>query len=337
MYKCFTEKGESLLPSETELKELQLDDKRPLIFIDTNVCLHIARYIDHKKNAKDIDKNKIWKLKKYIDKNEVELSPFLALYELSYKDIKFDESKFWDFNDRISFFKLSPYKNLRNYNFDFNLNFIPDKKPDLDVFRNVFIFEPFYYLSYCCLLKIREISLRNSLSKDNADKNFYEFQDWMINELDIQLGIETRLALNIFGGFTQFRKMVWIDGKIDILKKKLIGTVWDIIHARFCTNNYLLSKLLEENLHVYFLTNDTNLTMLMNDMELAGLLDFGRGGATSIIFSESNHPNFSKKFVQELKNKSINITAERALENIVFNKEKTINLINDLEKKNNIT
>lgn len=336
MYKCFTEKGESTLPNDKELIDLALTGRKPLIFIDTNVCLHIARYIDHKKNAKDIDKNKIWNLKKYIEKYDVELSPFLALLELAYKEDKFDENKLWDFNDRISFYKLIPFKLLRNYSFDFNINFIPDSKPNLDIFKDQFSLESFYYLTYCSLLKIREIALRNSLNKLNAEKNFFEFQDWLVNDLDIQLGIETRLALNIFGGSTQFRKMVWIDGKKDV-KKKIIGSVWDITHARICSNNYMASQIFQENLYIYFITNDNNLSTLMNDMEIGGLLDFGREGTTSMIYSDSNHPNFDDNFVKKLKNRSIHITAKRASNDIIFDKEKTLKLIANLEKANSIT
>lgn len=41
----------------------------------------------------------------------------------------------------------------------------------------------------------------------------------MLNSLGFILGIKPKLAMNIFGGKTEFRKMISLDGKERLIKK----------------------------------------------------------------------------------------------------------------------
>lgn len=170
--------------------------------------------------------------------------------------------------------------------------------------------ESFFLNTYCSLLKIRELAL-NGLSKKYAEKNILEFTKWMANTLGIMLGIEFKLAMNIFGGKTEFRKMIWLEGKEHLIKKKIVGTAWDITHARFCSNNFSLSKKLGENLNAFFLTSDTNLFKLLSESSLTMIFDSGEIGSSSMINTSFDYPHFDESFLNKNNTKMMELITER--------------------------
>ncbi len=50
-YKCFDQKGETNLPSNQLIEEFYQEKIEPVIFLDSCVCLHIIKVIDHKKRT----------------------------------------------------------------------------------------------------------------------------------------------------------------------------------------------------------------------------------------------------------------------------------------------
>lgn len=118
-------------------------------------------------------------------------------------------------------------------------------------------------LSYAALLKICEIA-KKGLSTSRAEKNITAFIDWMENDLDIILGIEYSLAMQIFGGNSKFRTMIKLGAK----KKKILpaarGTAWDLFHAKMSCNKEQLSLLLGHKVHPVFVTKDAGLYELIS-------------------------------------------------------------------------
>jgi hypothetical protein len=207
--------------------------------------------------------------------------------------------------------------------------------PELNLKSTFKSLEYIFLNAYCSLLKIRALSL-NGLSKNTAKKNITEFFNWMSQELGIILGIEYRLALNIFGGSTEYRKMIWLDGDKKLLKRKLIGTSWDIFHTRLCTNNFEIAKILEnKSIEGYFITNDNLLFNLHAQYSISGVIEKSENLGTIRIFNtDFNLPHFNKDFINKQNEKIIKEMSERFDKPLKNNVELTKTLINDLEKIN---
>src|SRR5690606_28542858 len=220
-YSCFTEKGESALPDDKYINELHERGTRPIIFLDSCVCLHIIKVVDYGKSARNIDFSRIFSLKEYLTNHpRIKISPFFAFLELCSRVGSLDNVKLQDFKLRIEFFEQIPLKAFKRFKYDFHRDMlvvknIPETKGDLMKMVNQVLKN-----SYCSLLKIRSIALKG-LTKNKAESNIAEFIHWMINDLDIFRGAEYKLAMNIFGGNTAFRKMIGLDCKQNDVKKKL--------------------------------------------------------------------------------------------------------------------
>ena len=258
-----------------------------------------------------------------------------GLMELCQRKTEFDQQKFWDLYARIDFFQKIPKKHLNSYRFDFQKEYFTINQPNLKNHTPFYGLESFFLNTYCCLLKIRELS-QKGLSKNYAEKNILEFIDWMADTLGILGGIEFKLAMNIFGGKTEFRKMIWLEGKNNLIQKKIIGTAWDITFARFCSNNFSLSKKLGENLNAYFLTSDTNLFKLLSENSLTMILDSGEIGSSSMINTSFDCPHFDESFINKNNRKMLELITERFNQEIIFDKNKVVDLIINLEKTNNV-
>jgi len=335
-YFCFNENGKVTLPNTLEIEELLEQEIEPTIFIDSCVCLHIVKLVDYRKEAVGIDKEKLFYLKEYLSKNPIDLNPIFGLMELSQNGDLFDKNKFWDFFHRINFFKQIPLKRLRTYRFDFNTDYLILKQPDINKEHSPFYgLDSFFLNTYACLLKIRELSLRG-ISKRFAEQNATDFLNWMSDTLGIILGVEYRLAMNIFGGETEFRKMIWLEGKAELIKKKLIGTAWDITHARFCSNNHFLNKTLERNLSAYFLTSDSNLYKLLAEYSLTRIFDAGEKMVTNLYNSSFNYPHLGSDFLDKNNKVMLELLSDRFNKKVHFDRDKVESIIHELEKKNNV-
>jgi hypothetical protein len=335
-YRYFNEKGECCLPSATEIAEMKAQSLNPTIFIDSCVCLHISKLVDHKRNAKNIDREYLLKLNEYITKTGIKLSPFFALIELSTNTGEFSVEKYKDLMERVDFFNQIPPKHLKKFNYNFNtdyfiINDVEITKPTVPYLG----LDLFYLNTYCCLLKIRGLALRG-LNKTVAEKNINDFFTWMRDDLDLILGLEYKLALNIFGGHTEFRKMIWLEGKHKLVKQKLKGTSWDITHARLCMNNFKLNKILKDNIVAYFLTSDTNLIELVKSFSLTGIIDCEKIGSTSVINTSFAYPHFTEEFIDKNNLLMINTLGDRFNKEYKYNIERTKKIISQLEIENSI-
>lgn len=334
-YYCFSEKGEVLLMDLVIDNSIQ-NEIKPIIFIDSCVCLQIIKLVDYGKKATDINKDKILNLKEYIQKTNIEMSPLFGIMELCSRKEVFDVQKFWDFKHRIDFFLLITLKNLKQMNFHFKRDYMKFKTDNLNLGSPYNDIKSFQLNTYSSLLKIRLIA-KESLLKKDFEKNCNQLIDWMISDLKIFLGFEYKLGISIFGGNTELRKMLGIDMNSEKVKKILLGTTWDIFHSRFSTNSSMISKILGENLKPYFLTNDKNLFNLFKSLELSMLIDGGENFGSSFVFnSEIDYPDYDEKIMKKLNVKMITLLTERFKKKYIFDEKYTLNLIDELETKNNI-
>ena len=336
-YFSFTEQGYKSLPEEKEISELSKDNIEPILFLDSCVCLNIIKVVDYKRKATNANLQKVINLKRYISKYDIKVRPMFGLFELSYEKGDFDIKKYWDFKTRIKFFEKIPLKNFLTFKYDFSRDFFVFGTPELNLKSSFNSLEYIFLNAYCSLLKIRAISL-NGLSKNKAEKNITEFFNWMSQELGIVLGIEYKLALNIFGGSTEYRKMIWLDGDKKLLKKKLIGTAWDIFHTRLCTNNFEFAKMLEnKGIEGYFITNDNLLFTLHSQYSLSGIIEKSKNLGTMRIFNtDFNLPHFTDEFIDKQNEKILTVMSERFDKPLKNNVGLTNKLINNLEKTNNV-
>jgi hypothetical protein len=336
-YYCFSEKGEVLLPNLLEINQSILNGIKPIIFMDSCVCLQIIKLVDYGKKATEIDKEKIFNLKEYVQKNSIELSPLFGIMELCSKKENLDVQKLWDFKHRIDFFLLIPLKNLKQMNYDFKRDYIKFKSDNLDLGSPYSDVKSFQLNTYSSLLKIRLIG-KESLLKKDFEKNCNQLIDWMESDLKIILGIEYKLAVSIFGGNTEFRKMLGIDSNPEKAKKILLGTTWDIFHSRISTNSSMISKILGENLNPFFLTNDKNLFKLFKSLGLSMIIDGGENFGSSYVFNSGiEYPNFDEEINEKQNIKMITLLTERFKNKYIFEEEYVLNLIDKLEIENNIT
>lgn len=337
IYYSFTEKGEKKLPSREDVLRLSNAGITPVIFLDSCVCLDIIKIIDHKNKARNVDKAKIVNFKNCISDSQIHISPLFGLMELCYKDDKFDEDKFWDFNNRINFFEKIPKVYFKEFKFNYTRDSLDIERSYLRKSSPYYGLEPTFLYTYVSLLKIRELALKE-LAKNIAEKNCFDLINWMVDELGIVLGLEYKLGMNIFGGSTNFWKMIGIDGKNDLIKKKLIGTAWDILHSRLCTNNLKLSEMLSEPIEAYFLTDDYNLFKLLYKSNLSVIINNSKGhNVTTLSNSDYNLRHFDQLFLEKQNRLMIKLLTERFNKPIVYDLIKVKAMIEELEQRNNIT
>jgi hypothetical protein len=338
-YFSFTEKGKEDLPSKEEILYLESENTRPIIFIDSCVCLDIVKTINYRNKVQSITREKVLHLKEYLTDSKIRLKPMFGLIELCYEQGRFNEKKFWEFNNRIKYFEDIPLKYFHGYKYNFDKDFFLLFTSDLGLQSTFNALESYYLNAYCALLKIRALALKG-LSKTMAKRNITDFFNWMVDELGIVLGLEYFLSLKIFGGSSEYRKMIWLDGKQEIIKKKLVGSSWDIFHARLSTNTFEFNKLKlidNKKVYTYFLTNDLNLFNLFAYYSLFCVIEKADDTGTMRLFnSDLNVPHLDNKFIDDQNRKIFEALSERVNKKIENNPTKTKLLIQDLEKKNNI-
>lgn len=307
LYSCFSEKGQTNLPEINELLSIIKSGIEPKIFIDSCVCLHIIKVVDYGKKATNIDISKILSLKEYLHNKPIKISPFFGLLELCLKDETFDKNKFRDFKHRIDFIEQISFKEFRKFKYDFERDYFIIKDISLDFSNPYEEVESSLKNSYCALLKIRSIA-KTGLTKDHTETNINSFLNRMAKDLDSIRAVEYKLALNIFGGNSIYRKMIGLDCKASEVKKKLIGTSWDIFHAKTTSNSFRLYKMLNKNISPYFLTSDANLFNLFKHFSLTLIKDGGNNFNSSFILnSEFSIPHLENDFIERQNKKMINI------------------------------
>ncbi len=132
------------------------------------------------------------------------------------------DDKLWDIKNKVDFIFRYPVKLLKRFEFDYDLNFhSASKQESLNNSLKPIISN--LHLYYAALLKIRDIA-DSGLKKANAEKNIELFVEWMEDELDLFLGLEYSLALEIFGGNSKFRSMIKFCANKEATVKALWGT-----------------------------------------------------------------------------------------------------------------
>ncbi|MDB4925942.1 hypothetical protein [Mucilaginibacter sp.] len=333
MYSCFSEQGETLLPDQIELQEITGAQLEPNIFLDSCVCLHIIKVIDYGKKATNVDLNRIIQLKEYLHTHSIKITPFFGLLELCIKDGQIDKEKLEDFKNRIDFFEQMPLKYFKNFDYNYRKNYVVFKR--IDNLPNIYpAIEPQLKNTYCALLKIRSIALRN-ITKSAAISNINSFFEWMVNDLDIIRGTEYQLALNIFGGNTEFRKMIGLDSRGADAKKKLKGSTWDIFHGKNVSNSFRLFDMLGRSFKPYFLTSDANLFKIISQISLTLIKDGGENFMSSFIAnSKLAFPNYNMDFVEQQNEKMIKVFVDRRNKEYDYDPQKINRLIEELELEN---
>ncbi len=337
MYSSFSEKGEEKLPTSGEISEFLEKGIKPVICLDSCVCLHIIKVMDYGKKATNVDLQKIIALKQYLEEHPViNINPIFGLLELCSNRSEFDYNKLNDFRDRIDFFRKIKLKQLKSMKYDFNTNYFSMDNPINTPNSLLSGFAPSLKNTYCSLLKIRSLA-KMDLSKKCAEQNLMAFFDWMKDELNIMRGPEYKLAMNIFGGNTGYRKMIGLDNKPSDVKKKLLGTSWDIFHAKHTSNSFLLSKMLHENLYPYFLTSDANLFNIFRRFSLTLIKDGRENFATSFLLnSDFDFPHLDESFIEKQNKKVFNEFVDRRNQIYSFDEIKVNQLITALEFENGV-
>jgi len=332
---CFNETGQCSLPSKSEVLELKQKGIKPVAFLDSNVCLNIIKLVDYGKNATNCNRRKTLHLKENISKSDIRINGLFGILELCEKDGHFLNDKYRDFKYRLDFFEQIPNKHLNKGNYDFRRDFhLMKEVPDFANANSFYEKLSILQLSYCCLLKIRQLALK-STKKNNAKSNIDAFTQWMVNDLGLMLGIEYKLAMSVLGGRTEFRKMIGLDDKSSSAKQKIKGSVWDIFHSRYCMHNTNISKHLGENISAYFVTNDYNLFILLSKYSLTGILDPGDdSGTTSWYNTDFDYPHLDDDFLEKSTKKMLNLMYDRLKVNFQYDKKKIDNMISTMEKEN---
>lgn len=338
IYNCFSEKGEVSLPNEIFIASCLEDGVEPIVFLDSCVCLHIIKVVEHKRKAQGVNMQRILVLKEYITRHPtIRIDPFFAFLELCSQKDGFDFEKFEDFKHRIDFFIQIPIKNFKSFNFDFNRDYFvfrklpPMKgdpmKPVNQVLKN----------SYCTLLKIRSLATKN-LTKSNAEHNIETLAEWMANDLNIFRGAEYKLGMNIFGGKTEFRKMIGLDNKLEDVKKKLKGTAWDMFHSKFTANSFRISEILQKDIYPFFLTSDANLFKIFQNFSVEIVKDGGENFVTSFVMtSDFSYPHLDETFIKKNNKKIFDLFVNRHNRQHVFNEGRVDRMIFELETENDIS
>lgn len=254
--------------------------------------------------------------------------------ELCMSSGSFDKNKFRDFKYRMDFFQQVSLKTFKQFHYNFHRDFFIFKDPVSGMTSN---YEHIFTLlkeSYCALLKIRSLALKG-LSKSHAECSVEDFFNWMVNDLDNMRGAEYKLALNIFGGNTTYRKMIGLDSKPLDVKKKLIGTCWDIFHAKNSSSSFRLFEMLKRNIWPFFLTSDTNLFNILRGLSLTLIKDGGENFTSSFIMgSDFNFPHLSKDFMENQNGKMMDSFVDRRNHVKISDELKLDAMIRQLEEEN---
>lgn len=330
--------GKCQLPTKLQLQEHLDEYHEKIIFVlDSSVCIDIINLVKWKEKANS-DKNKIYNLIEYLQDNKIDYFSIFALVESCYNrdTLKIEDEKYCDYTAKLKFAFEFPIKKIKKFDFpsvtsNYNsslLNFPSELIEDILSTRiNVY---------YSALLKISQISQSNSISKKNAEKNMETFLNWMENDLQIFLGNEYIIALNIFGGNSKFNSMLKIGATKEKILKATLGTAWDSFHARMSINKKMISDMLKKNVYPIFVTKDIMLSKLMSPyVSYYTEREFKK---VKIIDRDLIPEFYSKEFMDNLNEKMSHRINEKFYEDTEYDNEKIENvkkIITELEEQLN--
>lgn len=302
-----------------------------LLVLDSSICMDIVNLVNKKESCR-ADKVKIFNLIAYAQINKINHFALYALLELSYdrETLKINEEKFFDYKNKLDYAFGYPIERLKNFDYDFIKDYEDFVNPDLRPKNIIAALKADHMLrSYAGLLKICEIS-ENGLGAEKAEKNIEAFIEWMIDDLGVILGFDYVLALQIFGGNTQYGRMLKLGSKDkDKVLKTLSGTAWDLFHAKMSCNRNQLSKIVDKKAYPIFVTNDTLLFELISP---AVIFSSNSGPSRlTIVDGGSYPPNYTREFMATLKVKMLKLAKDRFSTPPSVSSEKVLAIIKDLE------
>ena len=112
--------------------------------------------------------------------------------------------------------------------------------------------------------------------------------------------------------------------------KGILGTAWDLFHARMSCNRPQLSEMVGQNVYPIFVTKDLGLFELMAP-HVEHLIRYDSTKMT--ITTENNYPpHYSKSFMDYLNEKMLRIGIERVGIERTYDSDKMNKLIKELEE-----
>lgn len=219
-----------------------------------------------------------------------------------------------------------PVALLRNFDYDFNTKSLQSPRFNSKLIK--ILNDERLNISYAALLKINEIS-KNGLSANLAEKNITAFLDWMENELDIILGIEYSLALQIFGGNSKFRTMIRLGAKKHRVLSAARGTAWDLFHAKMSCNKEQLSQLVGHKVYPVFVTKDAGLYALISPK--VGAYTKFESSKLSVLENNNYPAGYSVGFIEYLNQRLLKLSLHRAGKYNSLDSEKVKSIIKILE------
>ena len=263
-YKYFNKNGECNLPFIQEIIGARLRGSQHFLILDSNVCFDIIQVVN-KKVLNEPNLTALTSFFGYLEKHPIDVGGAFGIYELALGKLIYDEdsiNKYYDFQNKLMFGLDLNIDQIRNRNF----NYYPKQNLDKHI-ESSFISESIKR-SYVSLLKMRAIGIRNGINKKNASKNVIEFLEWLDSKLNISLGVEIQLALYLFGGKGNFKKMIYFDNlKSENFVRTLRGTAWDINHFRMLLSMEGLREELKNTDIPIFVTRDENFINLVSEID----------------------------------------------------------------------
>jgi hypothetical protein len=324
-YKFIDQDGEDHLPSERELKAWRLEGKTPIAVLDTMVCLNIINLVDGK-SLPTPQLHKTQHLLTYFKIHDLSFDVLgsFGVMELcvNKRTFEINKEKFCQTGGKLKYaLTLDPYTVVAR---NFQPELITNSETEIQQYHNVV--GPLVTLSYCNLLKIREIARRHRKAF-SAERAIEEYYEWMDKKINCICGSELQLALMIIGD-KMCQEMIALDNP-NTAKAKIIntilGTAWDLYHHRtICTYSNAIA-IEGVRYKTLFVTEDANLSALLKGVKLESVEKDGDHIKTTKHSTEREYKNLGDLFLNKLQERSI----RRCLEKLFYGDKGTdMDLIN---------
>lgn len=330
-----SDKGKISLPNKFEIeKHFEETGEQIILVLDSCVCIDVVKLVNWKAEAKS-EKTKIFNLIDYVQKNDIMFLPIFALIESCYdrETLKIKSEKLFDYNSKIQFAFEFPLKKFKRYQYNFEYDFYAVRPNTSSEEAAELVIESRVNIYYAGLLKISQIAQKYGLSQNKAERNIEFFVDWMEKELDCFLGFEYTLAVNIFGGNSQYGSMLKINSSKQSIIRAAWATAWDLFHAKMSINGELVSKLIDKKAYPIFVTKDNNLFNLMSPYVH---LYVRRGFKKVTITKNTSYPPFYKyEFIERLNDRMTDFSLNRFERDVQIDYNKVKIIIEKLEESLN--
>ncbi|NML19269.1 hypothetical protein HHL16_00220 [Pseudoflavitalea sp. G-6-1-2] len=279
-----TSEGESVLPDSMQQKITHNRRKDSMLYLDANVCLDLLNYF----NGAGLMDDKITNVETLIffcQHYKISVVPKFGAMELSTnRELKtLDLNKYQDIVNKITYVfdkPLSRSEKLKEWNPPYTVEV---NQMDILSFN---AFYPLLLISYVTLLELYIICKENNPREANIRQNLERFCHWCEYELNTSMASEILLATRIFGGVSEFRRMVDLDKKtasVNGVLQTIWGTAWDFFHMRMLH----LSDINPDIDHkTYLITQDKNIFSLFKSCNLEGAVTFSGTPSRSFVSSE---------------------------------------------------